>query len=364
MKPRSTRRKGGAHTIDDVARHAGVSPMTVSRVINGERNVRETTRKRVTDAIRELGYAPNQAARSLASAQTLKVGLLYSNPSAAYLSEFLLGGLDQCSRAGAQLVVEKCDAESGEVTAVERLLASGVDGVLLPPPLCDSASVVDRLKAAGVPTVAVASGQPAPGVSSIRIDDLAAAQAMVRHLIALGHRRIAFVRGHPNQTASEQRYQGYVRALQEGGLEVDERLVVQGYFTYHSGLDAADALLSLRHRPTAVFASNDDMAAAAIAVAHRQGLDVPRDLTIVGFDDTALASTVWPPLTTIRQPVAEMSREAVSVLLDAVRRKIDGEAPVFARELMDYALVRRQSDGHPPAPEPPAGRRGGGKAAA
>ena len=178
MQRKSTRRKGGGRTIDDVARHAGVSPMTVSRVINGERNVREATRLRVTEAIRELGYAPNQAARSLASAQTLKIGLLYSNPSAAYLSEFLLGGLDQCSRAGAQLVVEKCEPEVGETVAIERMLAAGVDGVLLPPPLCDSAFVVDRLEAAGLPAVAVASGQPMPSVSAIRIDDQAAAEAM------------------------------------------------------------------------------------------------------------------------------------------------------------------------------------------
>ncbi len=355
MQRKSTRRKGGGRTIDDVARHAGVSPMTVSRVINGERNVREATRLRVTEAIRELGYAPNQAARSLASAQTLKIGLLYSNPSAAYLSEFLLGGLDQCSRAGAQLVVEKCEPEVGETVAIERMLAAGVDGVLLPPPLCDSAFVVDRLEAAGLPAVAVASGQPMPSVSAIRIDDQAAAEAMTRHLIGLGHRRIAFVRGHPNQTASALRFKGYARALKAHGLEIDDRLVAQGYFTYHSGLDAADQLLTLRHRPTAIFASNDDMAAAAIAVAHRQGLDVPRDLTIVGFDDTALASTVWPPLTTIRQPVAEMSREAVSVLVEAIRGKQEGQPSTPARELMDFALIRRQSDGHPPAgmDEPP-----------
>ena len=233
--------------------------------------------------------------------------------------------------------------------------AAGVDGVLLPPPLCDSAFVVDRLEAAGLPAVAVASGQPMPSVSAIRIDDQAAAEAMTRHLIGLGHRRIAFVRGHPNQTASALRFKGYAKALKAHGLEIDDRLVAQGYFTYHSGLDAADQLLTLRHRPTAIFASNDDMAAAAIAVAHRQGLDVPRDLTIVGFDDTALASTVWPPLTTIRQPVAEMSREAVSVLVEAIRGKQEGQPSAPARELMDFALIRRQSDGHPPAgvDEPP-----------
>ena len=344
---RSTRRGGGGRTIKDVARHAGVSPMTVSRVVNGERNVREATREAVARAIEELGYAPNLAARSLASAQSLKIGLLYSNPSAAYLSEFLLGGLDQCSRAGAQLLVEKCDSDASEAEAVERRLAAGVDAVLLPPPLCDSQRVVERLKAADLPAAAIASGAPAPGVASIRIDDRAAARAMTRHLLGLGHTRIAFVRGNPNQTVSELRFQGYADALAEHGLATDERLVAQGYFTYHSGLDAADQLLSLRQRPTALFASNDDMAAAAVAVAHRQGLDVPRDLTIVGFDDTALATTVWPPLTTIRQPVAEMSREGVNALLDVVRGKAEGAEVASADVLLDFALIRRQSDGPP-----------------
>jgi LacI family transcriptional regulator len=352
LERKPNRRRRGGRTILDVAERAGVSPMTVSRVINGEKNVREATRERVSNAIKELGYTPNQAARSLASANTMRIGLLYSNPSAAYLSEFLLGSLDQCSRSAIQLVVEKCEPEAGEQVAVDRLIASGVGGVLLPPPLCDSHAVVERLHKAGLPAVAVATGEPLPSVSAIRIDDFRAAQAMTRHLIDLGHKRIGFVKGHPNQTASGLRHAGFVAAMAEAGLEVDERLVVQGYFTYHSGLDAADQLLTLRRHPTAIFASNDDMAAAAIAVAHRQGLDVPRDLTVVGFDDTALATTVWPPLTTIRQPVAEMSREAVVVLAEAIKRAAEGKPSRVARELLEFALIRRQSDGHPPAEAP------------
>jgi len=349
LEQRVTRRRRGGQTINDVARHAGVSPMTVSRVINGEKNVREETRKRVAAVIDELGYTPDPAARSLASAQTIRLGLLYSNPSAAYLSEFLLGSLDQCSRSAIQLVVEKCDAEAGERVAVERLISSGVDGVILPPPLCDSHLIVELLQQAGIPTVVVATGEPPPSASAIRINDYQAAFAMTRHLTGLGHRRIGFVRGHPNQTASELRFQGYAAALHESGLEVEDQLVVQGYFTYHSGLTAADQLLGLDPPPTAIFASNDDMAAAAIAVAHRRGLDVPRDVTVCGFDDTALATTVWPALTTIRQPVAEMSREAVILLTDAIRRKKAGKPPKAKSELMEFALIRRQSDSHPPA---------------
>ena len=350
VEQKANRRRQGGRTILDVAERAGVSPMTVSRVINGEKNVREATRVRVQAAIDEMAYAPNPAARSLARADARRIGMLYSNPSAAYLSEFLLGGLDQCSRLSIQLVVERCETEAEQIAAVERLVESGVGGVLLPPPLCDSASVVERLHRAGLPAVAVASGSPLPTVSAIRIDDFHAAKVMTRHLIALGHRRIGFVKGEPDQTASGLRHAGFVDAMESAGLEVEERLVVQGHFTYHSGLDAADQLLSLRRRPTAIFASNDDMAAAAVAVAHRQGLDVPKDITVVGFDDTALATTVWPPLTTIRQPVAEMSRDAVLMLAEAMRLEAEGKAPAIARELVDFALVRRQSDGRPPTP--------------
>ena len=348
MDQKVTRRGGGRTTITDVARHAGVSPMTVSRVINGEKNVSQDTRDRVNAAVQELGYAPNLAARSLASAQSLRIGLLYSNPSAAYLSEFLLGSLEQCSASSIQLIVEKCDADSGEETAVQRLIATGVDGVILPPPLCDSHLIVERLEAAGIPTVVVATGDPPRSASAIRIDDFLAAQTMTRHLIDLGHSRIGFVRGHPNQTASAQRYSGYDAAMQAAGLSIDPDLVVQGFFTYHSGLEAADRLMALEVPPTAIFASNDDMAAAAIAVAHRIGLDVPSDLTVCGFDDTALATTVWPPMTTIRQPVAAMSREAVVLLSTAIRRKAAGKSPKTVCEMIDFTLVRRQSDAHPP----------------
>src|SRR5262249_43529026 len=149
-------------------------------------------------------------------------------------------------------------------------------------------------------TVAVATGGAASEVSCIRIDDRAAAAEMTRYLVGLGHRRIGFIEGHPNQTASHERLAGF-REIIEGSAGA-EAVVAQGYFTFASGLEAAETLLGARPRPTAVFASNDDMAAATISVAHRRGLDVPRDLTVVGFDDTPLAVTLWPPLTTVRQP--------------------------------------------------------------
>ena len=347
MTRKPTRRQSSAPTIADVARLAGVSPMTVSRVINGETNVRDTTREAVNAAIQQLNYAPNPAARSLAGAEQIRIGLLYSNPSAAYLSEFLVGGLEQASRADVQLVIEKCDVGPHEVEVARRLVASGVDGVILPPPLCDAADVIAALAESGTPVVAVASSQPADPVNAVSIDDYQAAFDMARHVARLGHRRIGFIIGNPNQSASLRRLEGYRAALDAAGLEADEALVQQGMFTYRSGLDAAERLLDLADVPTAIFASNDDMAAATVAAAHRRGLDVPGDLTVCGFDDTALATTIWPELTTIRQPIAEMSREAVDLLVRDIRARRNHRPEPRRHLLLDFELVRRQSDAAP-----------------
>lgn len=362
MELKASRRQRRTATINDVARRAGVSPMTVSRVINGEKNVKPATRELVEAAIRELNYAPNPAARSLASADLIRIGLLYSNPSAAYLSEFLVGSLDQCRRSNVQLVVEKCEPDTDEVTVAEQLVASGVDGIILPPPLCDSASVIRMLARSHTPAVAVATGAPAPTVSAVSIDDYKAALEMTRHLIALGHRRIGFIIGHPNQSASKRRLAGYQAALAQAGIEESSELIAQGYFTYRSGLDAAEKLLSLGEPPSAIFASNDDMAAASVAVAHRHGLDVPSDVTVCGFDDTALATTIWPELTTIHQPITDMSRAAVDLLIGEIRRRRASEAEQHSHILLDFTLVRRQSDAAPRR-RPSATRKRTGKTA-
>jgi LacI family transcriptional regulator len=171
---------------------------------------------------------------------------------------------------------------------------------------------------------------------------------MTRHLIGLGHSRIGFVSGNPNLTASNARLEGYRRALDDAGLPYDESLVTAGLFTYRSGLDAADVLLDRADPPSAIFASNDDMAAAIVAVAHRRGLDVPGDLTVCGFDDSAIATTIWPELTTIHQPIADMSRASVELLAGILRARRTGSPGGEVRhETLDYTLIRRQSDAAP-----------------
>ena len=361
---KSSRRSRGSVTVQDVARAAGVSAMTVSRVVNGGANVRESTRIAVLEAIERLKYWPNTAARSLAAGEATQIGLLYANPSAAYLSQFLIGALAGARRAGCHLVLEACEGESADeqAEATRSFANTAVKGVILPPPLSESAPVRAELAAAGIPAVAVAMGLPADDGLNVRIDDFAAAAAMTRHLLDLGHRNIGFIRGHPNQVSSAERHRGFAAALAERGIDASGAAVEQGYFTFRSGMVAAERLLSRPHPPTAIFASNDDMAAAAVGVAHRRGLRVPDDISIVGFDDTSLATTVWPELTTIRQPIAAMAETAVNLLLARLR---SDDAGSIEEQVLDHELVVRESSGRPPAgsgarPEPPksTGRRG------
>jgi LacI family transcriptional regulator len=354
-KLRTTKgRKQNVATIADVARRAGVSPMTVSRVVNGEASVRAGTREKVNAAVKALHYIPNQAARGLAGSKQIRVGVLYSNPSAGYLNELLVGVLNRSSHGHLQLIVEKCDADGAEVGVARALIANGVDGIILPPPLCDSGKVIDLIARKGTPAVAIASGQPDKRVSAIGIDDYRAAYEMTRHLLSLGHVRIGFIVGHPNQTASARRLAGFRTAMKEARIEVTDDLVAQGAFNYRSGLDAAEILLAVDPRPTAIFASNDDMAAATVAVAHRVGLDVPGDLAVAGFDDAALATTIWPQLTTVRQPITDMASAAVDLLLQQIKAQRRGHAAPPQHSLMDFSLIRRQSDAAPRV-RPPVG---------
>lgn len=352
---KSVRRKGHAVTIDEVASAAGVSPMTVSRVINGRGNVRESTRERVMRVVRELDYTPNLAASSLAAAQGMRIAFIYNNPSSAYLSELMVGALRGALRNASQLVIDSWDSYDAEgERQAARALAKSVAGVILPPPLCESRAVLSELIGGGLPVVIIGSSRSRDDMSCVRIDDFHASREITAHLIAEGHTRIAHIRGHPNLSASARRYEGFQAALKEAGIPLQSGLVQQGYFTYRSGLDAAEHLLARRSPPTAIFAANDDMAAAAVSVAHRRGLDVPRDLSVVGFDDSSASTTVWPELTTVRQPIAAMAESAVDILLREVRRK-EGEPRRVLDHVLEHELITRDSVAGPPPPAHEAG---------
>lgn len=317
--------------------------MTVSRVINRDQNVRPATREQVTSAIGALNYTPNAAARTLAGAVRTRIALLYGNPSAAYLSEVLVGSLEEASRSDVQLVLLKSeDGDIGKI--IRRLVKHGLDGVILPPPFCDLPKLASALRAARVPAVAFATASPDKDMFAVAIDDAEAAREMTSHLIRLGHQRIGFIIGNANQTASAKRLEGYKLALKKAGIAYSSDLIAKGDFTYRSGLRAAQKLLRAMPRPTAIFASNDDMAAATVAAAHAQHLDVPQDLTVCGFDDTALATTISPALTTIRQPIAEMAQTAVAMLASANRSLRQGGAVTIEHQLFAYEIIRRKSD--------------------
>ena len=346
-RPRSRGgRQTGALTIDDVARECGVSAMTVSRVLNGQPRVSSITRERVLGAVARLGYSPNRAAQALASAGARRLCLIYTNPSASYLSELLLGALRKTHLEHAQLLVEPCEGGLDAAT-LRRLVTEGVEGLLLPPPLCETPGLAALLARHGLPAVAIAASQPPAGLGCVQIDDRRAAREMTRYLLSLGHRRIGFVTGSANQTARAERLAGYREALEQAGLAFDAALVRRGQFTYRSGLQAAEKLLALHPLPTAIFASNDDMAAAAVAVAHRRHLDVPAQLTVVGFDDTALASVLSPALTTVRQPIAAMAERAVEQLLALLRARQQGDVRLPATDIVAHQLIRRGSAGRP-----------------
>jgi LacI family transcriptional regulator len=346
-RPQSARKQHARVTITDVAREAGVSPMTVSRVINDDAKVRDSTREAVNRAIVNLGYLPNKAARSLASASQLQIGMLYDNPSSSYLSAMLLGVLDQARRSDTQIVVVECENEADGMRCIRNMISSGIDGILLSPPLADSPAVLELLRESGTHCVTIGTRRDEPNISSVSIDDFAAAKLMTEHIIGLGHRRIGFIKGSPDQLATPLRLAGYRDALSAADIPFAPELVVDGCFSYRSGLAAAEQLLALPDRPTAIFASNDDMAAATVATAHRNHIEIPRDLTVCGFDDTLLATTIWPEITTIHQPITAMSQAAIDLLEKRVRAERLGHDDPRSEVTLDFRFVQRDSDAPP-----------------
>lgn len=332
-------------SIYDVARRAGVSIKTVSLVINRQPNVSLATRTAVLAAIEALAYRPNVFARGLASERSYLIGLLHDVAPGSYIADLQLGALARCRDEGYHLVVELLNpAQDIDVAQrVKSLVSESVlHGVILTPPLCDDVIIMQELSAAKTPFVRVAPGNRMPGTTFVNIDEYKAAYEMTAYLIGLGHRRIGFVKGKPDHGAARLRFDGYRKALSDGGLSFEEELGAQGFFTYQSGLDAGEKLLALKNRPTAIFAGNDDMAAGVLSASYRFNLSVPNDLSIAGFDDSIVAQVVWPRLTTCRQPIKDMAAAAVSIL---AQRRIQDRP--HERQL-EHELVVRESTAPPP----------------
>jgi LacI family transcriptional regulator len=339
---RSARRQ--AVTIKEVAELAGVSQMTVSRVLNKSDVVRENTRRKVEDAVKALNYRPNLLARGLAGGQAYFIGIIFNNPSNSYISEILVGALNQCRSMGHYLVLEDSRSLSGPISSddvVDRVATAGLNGVLVIPPLSENRELLDGLKREGIPAVIIAPNQGLKDFPSVAIDDEAAARIMMQELFDQGHVDIAFIRGDEEQSAARRRYRGYLGALRDRGIPVREEWIAQGDFNYRSGMSAARHMLSANRRPSVIFACNDDMAAGAVAAIQAQGLKVPEDISVVGFDDSSIASAIWPSLTTIRQPISEMAANAVSLLATVLSGDLDPDASAMVT--LDVDLVRRAS---------------------
>ena len=328
-------------TIKDVSALAGVSIKTVSRVLNKERYVRDDTRIKVEQAVAALNFSPSIAARTLAGSRSFQIALIYDNHSPYYIHQIQEGVWARCREAGVRMLAQPVDVASDNLAnEVGGLIdETHVDGIVLSSPVTDAPAVLGELERRGIRFVRISPGTNHALTSSVFMDDVLAADDMTTHLINAGHRRIGFVIGHPNHMASDQRHYGYRKALDRAGIAYEPALVRPGEFDFASGLAAAQSLIALPQPPTAIFASNDDMAAGVLAYAHSLGLDVPHDLSVAGFDDTQLASLVWPPLTTIRQPMRDLAYTAASLLFET-------EATVIHRRL-PHDLVVRSSTAKP-----------------
>jgi LacI family transcriptional regulator len=348
MAERSTRgagsKRSSAATIYDVAKRVGVSPMTVSRVVNGEDNVRESTREAVQKAMEELQFRPNKAARSLAGAKEIRIGLVYNNPSVAYFTELLMGALEGSGRNGSQLVLDKCEVGDPQAatTAVRHLVKGGINGILLPAPMSERSDLIAELKEHGISQVGMSPGGFTGEITCVGIDDVKAAYDMTQYLIGLGHRRIGFVTGHPAHSSSKLRLAGFEAAIRDGGAKMETPLIIHGFYSYRSGMEAAEKLLSANEPPTAIFASNDDMASGVMSLAHRRGLDVPRDLSVVGFDDT-IAASLWPTLTTVRQPVSDIASTAIDLIARQVRDSRSHREGEMQNVVVPHHVIERES---------------------
>lgn len=303
--------------IRDVAARAGVAVKTVSRVLNAHPYVSADTRARVEEAMRALDFRPSVAARILSGAKSNQIALIYDNHSPYYMFQIQTGCWDFCRANNIRLLAQPVDVADPQVGEQVRGLVSEthVDGIILSSPVTDCDPVLRALEAMDIPFVRISPGTNHALTSSVFMDDAQAADDMTTHLINAGHRRIGFIKGHPNHMASDDRLFGYRRALDRAALPYDPVLVRDGAFDFDSGTRGGRDLLDLPNRPTAIFASNDDMAAGVLAVAHDRGMNVPAELSVAGFDDTTLARTVWPPLTTIHQPMAELARTATEILI-------------------------------------------------
>ncbi|MCP4165807.1 MAG: LacI family transcriptional regulator [Chloroflexi bacterium] len=330
-------------TMRDVAEHAGVSVATVSHVINDTRPVSDHLRMRVQGSMNQLGYQPNRLARSLRRGKTHTIGMIVADSANPFFAEVARGVEDTTFGHNHSLILCNSDGDlDKELFYVNRLAEKQVDGILFVAAGVSGEHIL-ALQRRFLPVVVIDRDLPDVAVDSVFTDNRRGGYLVTQHLLALGHRRIACVTGPSDVTPSADRVAGYRRALQDAGIDVDERLVIRGDFDYESGYGAVEQFLKSKPGPSALFACNDLMAMGAISAATKMGLHVPADLSIVGYDDVRLASFTVPPLTTIEQPKHEIGVLAATLLFQRIQQP---DLPP-RRRLLETSLKIRQSTAPP-----------------
>ncbi len=315
-------------TINDVAKQAGVSIKTVSRVINNETSVRPLTREKVQQAVAELNYQPNLSARNLAGTKSFSVAYIYDNPNAYYIIDMQNGILSACKQQGFELVIHPCDAKSENITeeVVNMVKHARIAGLILTPPLSEMPDFVKSLLELDVKVVRIMSGDEAPDELSpcVMVNDRDAAQTITQHLIDLGHKNIAFLAGDAEHMSTIERYKGYRRALKASNITFDKSLVIEGEYSFDSGVSGAKKLMSNDNkntRPSAIFSCNDEIAAGALFAARLMDISIPEQLSIVGFENSPFSRQTWPKLTTADQPNDVIAEDAANILISQVRKQ-------------------------------------------
>jgi LacI family transcriptional regulator len=315
-------------TINDVAKQAGVSIKTVSRVINNETSVRQLTREKVQLAVDELNYQPNLAARNLAGTKSFSVAYIYDNPNAYYIIDMQKGILSACKQQGFELLIHPCDAKNKNITeeVVNMVKQARIAGLVLTPPLSEMPDFVKSLLALDVRVVRIMSGDVAPDelTPCVMVNDRDAAQTITQHLIDLGHTDIAFIAGDAEHMSTIERYKGYRRALKASNIDFNKDLVIEGDYSFDSGVSGAKHLMSTdtsSKRPTAIFSCNDEIAAGALFAARLMNISIPEQLSIVGFENSPFSRQTWPKLTTADQPNDQIAEDAANLLISQVRKQ-------------------------------------------
>ncbi|MCV2883759.1 LacI family DNA-binding transcriptional regulator [Aestuariibacter sp. AA17] len=335
-------------TIKSVAQYAGVSIKTVSRVINNEGTVKPATLEKVQEAIEALDYKPNKAARDLAGRENFVLGYVYDNPNAYYIIDMQKGILDECRSSGYELLIHPCNAASDNIVneLVNMVSSARLAGLILSPPLSEMPQVLSALDERNICYVRILSGSTTPNSSlpSVLIDDYKAAYAITEHLIEQGHSRIAFISGDMAHQSTIERQEGYKAALKARDIPVDNQLILNGTYSFETGVKSAEKIVKMAPTPTAVFACNDEIAAGTLFGARMNGLDVPAQLAIAGFEDSPFSRQTYPTLTTAAQPTTEIAKSATSALIQCIRsRKKAGNQDAIRSRFFTPQLVIRQS---------------------